>query len=52
MIISHLHYLKLFFNNSLIMTLFVDTYNSIKSYESHKYCNGNLYVGIIIDVKN
>jgi hypothetical protein len=26
MIINHLHYLKYFFSNSLIMTLFVDTY--------------------------
>jgi hypothetical protein len=26
MIINHLHYLKYFFSNSLIMTLLVDTY--------------------------
>jgi hypothetical protein len=34
------------------MTLFVDTYISIKSYESCKYCNGNLYAGIVKDFKN
>ncbi len=50
MIIIHLHYQKYFFSNSLIMTLFVDIF--IMSYESHKHYNGNLYAGIVKDVKN
>jgi len=29
MIINHLHYLKYFFNNSLIMALFVDIYTRL-----------------------
>jgi hypothetical protein len=32
------------------MTLFVDIF--IMSYESHKHYNGNLYAGIVKDVKN
>jgi hypothetical protein len=34
MIISHLHYLKYFFSNSLFMTLFVDTYTRLLSHMS------------------
>ncbi len=34
------------------MTLFVILRLIIISYESYKYCNGNLYVTIAKDVKN
>ncbi len=51
MIINHLHNLKYIFNNSLIMTLFVDIQTKFLSYESHNFYNGNLYASMAKDVK-
>ncbi len=50
MIINHLHYLKLFSNNSLIMTLFVGTQTRLLSHMSPINITMETYIQVLQNI--